>query len=97
MAAMVTKTSPKEKLSSSLTTSSRLSRTLVSQNVAQMNALPTASPVPSGSLKRKPSRSPRVEMTRTPKKLTKIAASDTRPIGCLSNGTERMTTTTGQV
>ncbi len=94
---MVTKTSPKAKLSSSLTTSSRSSRTLVSQKVAQMSALPTASTVPRGSLTRKASRSPRVAMTSTPRKLTAIAARDMRPMGCLSSGTERMTTTIGQV
>ena len=62
-----------------------------------MNALPTARAVPIGSLRLKPSRSPRVEITRTPKKLTPMPASDTRPIGCFRSGTDRMTTTIGHM
>ena len=61
-----------------------------------MKALPTASAVPVGSLKRKASGSPRVAIARTPQKLTTIAAREIRPRGCLSSGTEKMTTTMGQ-
>ena len=62
-----------------------------------MSELPTASPTPRGSSTRSERRSPRVEITITPNRLTSRAKKLAGRILCLSMGTERRAMASAQV